>query len=250
MTDHDTDHSPVALAEPPAPPSGPPKAPAATGEAPRPGGGRFGIGALIALVVLAVAMLGVVVWLVLGALNNRPVDDRATQAAFESAMRKAGTQADYPGEPIDLKAVRPTGSHSFSATFTPDEVAALVNTFRFTSDVGGTQIAVRDLRLEFPAEDTVRAKASVMANGSTYSGDATLDVRFETGRFKSAGVSALTVEGINANEGQKALVADALINYANNYLKNAPGLTLVSVKVTSGGAAVSGMAPDALTYQK
>jgi len=250
MTDTNNDSSPVALAEPPEPPSGPPKAPAATGEAPEPKRNRVGVVALVSVVVLAVVLLGAAIWLVLGQVQTKPAANKATQPNFESAMRKAGVKATYPGGAIDLKAVRPTGSHSFTATFTADEIAALLNTFRYTSDVGGTQIALRNVQLQFTGPDVVQASAAVRANGSTYNGAVTLNLYFEMGRFKTTGASDVTVEGIGVSSDQRGLVADSLVNFANDYLSSSLGLTVVSAKVDAGGVAVSGMAPDSITYAK
>jgi hypothetical protein len=212
-------------------------------------------GAVAAMVValMAVLLLGVVVWLVFasrGGLGNKSGGGSpAMIAAFESAMKKAGVKASYPANaPIDLTTIRATGSHPFSATFSPDEVAALMDTFSYSADVAGMQIAINRATVTFPAPGTIHLQANVTANGGTYAGALTAPVAFSAGQVTSSGVNELSVEGISANSAQKGQVSDALIQYANSLLSAAPGLKIDSASIQADGLHASGTAPDSLSY--
>ncbi len=110
------------------------------------------------------------------------VDTAATRAAYDSAMQKAGVDAQRtPAQPVELTSVVPTGSHPFSATFSADELAALLTTFVYEYDVAGTRIALRDVRLSSSAPGVADMSASVSANGSTYSGSVTLPLTLRVG---------------------------------------------------------------------
>jgi hypothetical protein len=244
-------HSATAVATPPAPPAEPPSATAGTsGKPPR----RKRTGAIVAvsLLVVAALLVGGIVWLVMwssGRSHGGTVDTAATQAAFASAMKKAGVKADYPATPpVELSTIKATGSHTFSATFTPEEIGALVNTFSHTSDVAGMQIAISNATVTFPAAGTIRLRATVAANGSSYAGDVTAPVKFFAGTVQSPGPTNLTVEGISPNSAQTAQVGGALVTYANAVLAAAPKLSIDAASIQADGLHVSGSAPDAITY--
>lgn len=236
----------TALADPPQPPNTPPGAVASGTPEPR----RRHTGLIVAIVLslLAIGLLALVVFVVLGARDGGSgANASATKASYESAMRKAGVTAAYPGRPVALTGVTPRGSHPFSATFSADEIAALFNTFPYESDVAGARIALRNIALALPGPGTAQLAASVTANGGTYSGAVTLPLAFSAGRITSTGATALTVEGINGSDGQRAQAGSALVGYFNAYLAAAPGLTIESASITADGVTVTGTAPDSLT---
>ncbi len=201
------------------------------------------------LALTAVAFLALVVYIVVTVRSSPGATSNASsRPAFESAMRKAGVDAAYPGSPVDITAVTAEGSHPFSATFTAEEIAALLNAFRFESDSAGTRIMMERVRADIPAAGTGHLKAAVSVNGATYSGSVTLPLTFENGRVRSPGVTELTVEGIPANDGQKGQVGGALVEYSNAFLAAAPRLTVQSAAITPEGVAVTGVAPDSLSY--
>ena len=242
----------TAVAAPPAPPA---RTPTSTTGAPGPDRKRKHTGAIVAIVlsVIAIALIGVGVWLVVSAKSNSANASRmsaaATQSAFASAMKKAGVTAAYPtSAPVELTTVKSTGSHPFSATFTPDELAALISTFSYTADVAGMQIAIPSATVRFPSPGVASLDARVKANGGDYSGSVTIPVAYANGSVTSGGATDLTVEGIPANSAQKAQVTDALVLYANSVLHAAPGLAVDSAAITADGLSVTGSAPDSITY--
>ncbi len=86
------------------------------------------------------------------------------------------------------------------------------------------------------------------ANGGSYSGSVTLPLTYSAGRVNSTGVTALSVEGVLGNDGQKAQVGGALLDYFNAYLAAAPGLTIESASIGADGVTVTGTAPDSLAF--
>lgn len=239
--------SAVALADPPRPPGTPPGAVASGTPEPR----RRHTGLIVAIVLslLAIGLLALVVFIVMGSRGSGGgASTAATKAAYESAMRKAGVRAGFPGKPVTITDVTPSGSHAFSAAFSTDEIAALLNTFLYEFDTAGVRISLRNVRLTVPDPGVARLAASVTANGDTYSGSVTLPLTFSGGRVDSAGVTALNVEGIAGNDGQKAQVRTRLISYFNAYLAAAPGLRIESASITTDGVSVKGTAPDSLVF--
>lgn len=235
----------TALAEPPKPPSTPPGA--VSGATPPPRRKRTGVIVAVVAAVIALAFVAVVVYLVTNSGSNTGSAD-STRASFDSAMQKAGVTAAYPGTPVAVTDVTSTGSHPFTATFTPAEVAALLNTFSYESDIAGIRIALRNVSIGVPEPGTVEINASVTANGSTYSGSVTAPLTFSDGRVETTGVTALSAEGIPANDAQKSQVGGALIDYFNAFLAAAPGLSIESASIGPDGVTVTGSAPDSLTY--
>jgi len=241
--------APTAVATPPAPPAKPPVTGTEMPDGDRRRNRRAGVWALVAVLV-AVLMVGGLVWLVLSSIHgNGSADSAARQAAFTSAMKKAGVQATYPATaPVDLTTVVAKGHHAFSATFTPEEVAALLNTFSYTASVAGMEISLSRVTVGFPAPGTIQLDAQVSANGNAYSGSVTAPAVYASGQVYSTGATDLTVEGIGANSGQKSQVSSALVLYANKLLSEAPGLTVDTAAIQADGLHVSGSAPDSLSY--
>ncbi|NTU71666.1 MAG: hypothetical protein HGB10_07610, partial [Coriobacteriia bacterium] len=192
--------------------------------------------------------IGVSIYLVLGSVSPRPADSAQARAEFDSAMRKAGVTATYPGNPVTLTDVVASGSHPFSATFTGDEIAVLMSTFPYESDVGGVRANLRNVGISVPEPGSVTITAIINANGGTYSGEIGMPLAFESGRVTTSGVSSLNVEGMPTTDAQKSMAGDAFTTYFNEYLKAAPGLSLDSAVITADGVVVSGTAPDSLTY--
>ena len=158
----------TALAEPPAPPPTTPPGAIAAGT-PKPRGSRTGVIAAIVLSILAFVLLVVVVVIVTRSRGGS-TGGTVNLTAYESAMQKAGGTAPYPGKPVDLTSVKASGSHPFTATFTADEIAALLNTFPYEYDSAGMKLSLRNVALTVPAAGTARLAASVTLNGGTYVG--------------------------------------------------------------------------------
>ena len=249
-TETDGPGTATAVATPPAPPAKPPVAGTET-----PGGDgrkhrRTGVWVLVS-VAIALLMVGGLVWLVMSSIHGRGsvTDSAAVQAAFASAMKKAGVSAAYPAAaPVGLTTVIATGSHPFSATFTPEEIGALLDTFSYKASVAGMEISIAQATVAFPSPATIQLDAQVSANGSNYSGSLVAPVTYANGQVGSSGATKLTVEGIGANDAQKSQVTDALVLYANSLLAAAPGLKVDSATIEADGLHVSGTAPDSLSY--
>lgn len=200
----------------------------------------------VAVLVLVGLVGGAVVWS-LSRKQTSTIDPALTRSAFASAMRKAGVTTDFQGSAVALTSVRASGAHPFSATFTADELAALLNKFTHAASVSGSQISMRDVRLQLAGGDSLRLEANVDVGGSTYGGSATAPITFADGRVASSGATAATAEGVPLNSGQRARLTGALVGYANAYLTAAPGLRIASAKVAADGITVSGVAPDRIS---
>jgi hypothetical protein len=233
----------TALAEPP----GPPRTPGTATATPPPPKRRRWIGwaiGILCLVLVVGALVGVVVW---ARTRNAPTTDfSAYRPGFESAMRKAGTTATFPAAPVDLQGVSATGSHSFEATFTADEITALVNVFPWTTEIQGTPVAVSGARIGFPSAGNASLRARVKVSGSSYSGTVEAPVRFQMGAITSTGATKVLAEGIAVKGDRAAQATDMLLVYLNAYLAAAPGLDVYAADVTNAGVHVKGSAPDAL----
>ena len=240
-----TSSTATAVAEPPNPPGAPPAT--ASGATPPPRRRHWlgwVIGIVITLVVIG-ALVGVVVWATNRGGKAQPFSVYRTP--FESAMAKAGTTATFPEAPVELTEVTATGSHPFSATFTAEEVTALVNVFRWTTDIQGTSVAVSGVTVGFPADDTGSLGARVKVNGSSYGGTLEGPVAYESGEITSPGATKVVAEGFPVTGDRAKQATDMLLLYLNAYLKAAPGLTVETAVVTSEGAEVTGTAPDSLS---
>ena len=122
----------------------------------------------------------------------------AYRTPFESAMEKAGITATFPGAPVELTDVTPTGSHPFTATFTAEEVTALLNVFRWTTDIQGTSVArLGRRRSAFPAEDTVSLQraASKVERHHVQRVARRPARRIESGAITSTGATKVSAEG-------------------------------------------------------
>jgi hypothetical protein len=236
----------TAVAEPPGPPGAPP-ATATSSPSPAPRKKRWlgwVIGILSAVIVIG-ALTGVVVW-ALGR-GSRSQDFSAYRTGFDSAMTKAGTKATFPGAPVELSSVSATGSHPFDATFTAEEITALVNTFPWTTEIQATSVAVSGVTVGFPSAGTASLDAAVKVNGSSYSGSLEGPVAYRMGSITSPGATKVTAEGFTVSGDRAAQATDMLLVYLNAYLAAAPGLKVQKAAVTADGVSVSGTAPDSLT---
>ena len=235
----------TALAEPPAPP----RTPGTATATPPPPKRRRWLGwviAVICIVIVVGGLIGVVVW-ARGRSAATTSDFSVYRSGFESAMRKAGTNAPFPSGPVELESVSATGSHSFEATFTADEITALVNVFPWTTQIQGTSVAVSGAHIGFPSAGTASLRANVELNGSSYSGTVEGPVRYQMGAITSTGATKVVAEGISVKGDRATQATDMLLLYLNAYVEAAPGLRVYSAQVTDSGVEVKGTAPDALT---
>ena len=164
-------------------------------------------------------------------------------------MLKAGVTAEYPAAPVELKNVVPGGAHPFSATFTADEVAALLSTFRHAAVVNGTEVALLGATMTFPETGVARLSTRVAVQDSIYSAMMLAPVAFKDGRITSPGATEATAEGFSLSGAKRAQLTNGVITYANEYLDSAPGLTVDSAEITAEGLVVTGTAPDTLAFR-
>jgi hypothetical protein len=235
----------TALAEPPKPPGTPPVTGAASSPSPKRKQWVGWVVGIVAAVIVIGALVGVVVW-ALGR-GAHPADFSAYKPGFDSAMVKAGTSATFPGAPVELSGVSATGSHPFDATFTAEEVTALVNVFPWTTDIQGTSVAVSGVTVGFPSAGTANLDAVVKVNGSSYSGTLEGPVEYQSGAIASTGATKVVAEGFTVSGDRASQATNMLLVYLNAYLKAAPGLKVDKAAVTADGVTVSGTAPDSLT---
>ncbi len=203
----------------------------------------------VSVVVVFVAIIvGTVVW-ALGRPSAAQQDPAATRAAFASAMKKAGVDASYPtSAPVELTGVEASGSHPFSATFTAEELSALLTTFPYAYTANGTSVALERAVISVIETGTMGLNTGVTVDGKGYSAAVEAPVELRLGSVTSPGATSATVEGFSLSSGQLAQVTTAVIDYVNAYLSAAPGLRVGSARVTGDAVVVTGVAPDTLTY--
>jgi len=215
-----------------------------------------GRGALVAgvVVLLAVAgIVGLIVWAVVTSDRAAPVSHpepsfESYEPGWTSAMAKAGVEATFPGGPVELTEVRPTGRRPFEATFTAEEITALLNVYRFEADLGGQSVSISDATAEFPAPGVGALSGTLSAGGSTYSAAIEGPLVHTAKGIDSPGATSLTVEGFGVGGERRRQATEAMVAYLNRYLMAAPGLTVQSARILEGGLQVSGTAPASLEH--
>jgi len=230
------------------PPPGEPPAGTATAAQPPERRKRKGliIGILVALLVIG-AFTGLIVWaLGRNASKSTGVSFESRRAAYESAMKKAGVDAPFPPEPVELTGLTPTGDHPFKATFTAEELSALINAFTYVPDAGGSSVSISRVDLSLPGDGVVKLSARVAVDGNAYSGSVAGPVEYGLGEITTAGDVKVVAEGIPISGDRADQATTALLAYVNEYLDAAPGLSVYKAQVTSEGIVVEGSAPDSL----
>jgi len=247
MSDASPDsHGATATLEPPAKPPAPPTTTTATpGRPPRKRRVGCWVSAIAVIVVLA---LGAGLWWLI-ASRAHPAAPVTNASAFDSAMTKAMVKA--PGEPpapVDLSTVKARGTHSFDATFTADELAALVNAFPHEVNVGNTSVSLQNVTMNISSGGQMTMSGTVSSGGSAYSGKVVGVVAYKNGQVEAAGPISVQAEGIDLGGTQAATATQLLLAYVNGYLQAAPGLTITEASVSGEGVHARGLAPDSITY--
>lgn len=209
--------------------------------------GRAWAIALLVAGIVALLVAGTV-WLI--RLTAEPVASQAElrRAAYDSAMRKAGVDATMPPEPVDLRLIETFGSHSFEATFTAEEIAALLNTYPFTSTMQGATVSLEAVRLAFDDPGVVSMRGRLSAGDRSFSARLTAPASWSATGLSSTGVTELRVSGIEPDAEQTAQASAAVVAYFNELIRAAPGLVVREAAIVEGGLAVSGDAPDTITH--
>ena len=165
--------------------------------------------------------------------------------AWASAMRKASVDATFPAEPIDITVLDAAGSHTFEATFTAEEITALVTVYRYTP--AGQAVALQQVTVRFPAAGEAALSGSAVINGSGYSAEIAGPTGYENGAIVAQGAMRVSVEGFGVGGERGRQASDAALAYLNDFLDAAPGLSVETAEITAqGGLRVTGKAPDLL----
>jgi len=207
--------------------------------------------ALVALVLL-VAVVALVVW---AATFSNSTPPQRTGPGFErfepgwsSAMAKAGVEATFPAGPVDLTQVSPTGSEPFEATFTAEEITALLNVYRYDADLSGQSVSFARAQADFPKPGVGALAGTLSAQGSRYSAEIEGPVTYSATGIDSPGATSLKVEGFTIGGVRRRQASDAVIAYLNLYLRAAPGLTIEDARIVADGVYVKGSAPARLEH--
>jgi len=210
-------------------------------------------GSVILLVALIVGgLVALVVW---AKGRDKPVTTRTAasfasyQGAWESAMTKAGVEATYPEGPVDLEQVRPTGGQPFSATFTAEEMAALLAVYRYSSDAFGGDVELRNIEVGFPSQGRASLSGTLTLNGNSYTAVIEAPAYFARDRVVLGRRDArLTVEGFSVGGARREQALRTFADYLNAMLKAAPGLTVEKAQIVEGGVRVEGLAPTKIEH--
>lgn len=202
--------------------------------------------------VVALAVVAGIVWLVLWSLRGAARVDSQTiegqRSAWESAMAKASVEATFPGGPVDLEQVRATGAHPFSATFTAEEIDALLAIYRYTRRRQGRDVSLDRASVLLPEPGRAAIRGRIVIDGSSYTAKASGPVRWADGVVVDASSATVSVEGFELTGDRKAAALDAIEGYLDGLLAAAPGLVVREATVTSDGLSVRGTAPARLAH--
>ena len=163
-------------------------------------------------------------------------------------MRKAGVSAHEPPSPVALTAVTPTGSHSIDATFTGDELAALMNSFTYQATVQGMALSLSWVKISVGDGATLSLSGQVKTSDNAYSGTVSAPVAFTGGKVVLTGTPSVNAEGLPIGGAQAQQATAAVLEYANDYIGATPGLRIESAEVTPAGVHVKGTAPNSISY--
>ncbi|MDP2182139.1 MAG: hypothetical protein Q8K99_06185 [Actinomycetota bacterium] len=196
-----------------------------------------------------VVFVGGFLWLFNRAQSRTPAPPAAVsyesyRSAWESAMAKAGVEATFPVEPVNLADVRATGVHEFTATFTAEEIGALLTMYRSDYTVEGGSISVESAVVGFPADDRASIDGRLVFDGSRYGLKAEASVTYKDGRIVAQSEGAdLTVEGFGVKGDKRAQAIDLVANFLNAHVRAAPNLIVDEARVVEGALEVTGRAP-------
>lgn len=210
--------------------------------------------AIVVGTIVALATIAGLVWLVLWSLRgDGDVDSQAYQrqrTAWESAMAKASVEATFPGGPVELDAVRAVGSHPFQATFTAEEIEALLAVYRYTARRQGDEVSFDRVSVLFPQPGRAALRGRITLNGTAYSAKASGPVEWADGVVVDRSAADVSVEGFDLSGSRKTDAIAAIEGYLDELLAAAPGLVVKEATVTADGVSVRGTAPVRLEHPK
>lgn len=213
-------------------------------------------GALVAIAAAGTFLLligGLIAWAIWVSSGNEPPrqivpDFGQYRAGWESAMRKAGVEATFPAGPVELTGVRATGMHSFSATFTAEEITALLNVYRFSRAVQGREVSILEADVAFPAAGQASLTGRLGVDRTSYRAIISAPVSYSNGAVRSSGPARLRVSGFDVGGARLRQAMTAVLGYVNAYVKAAPGLVVTKAEIIEGGLYVEGSAPYSLEH--
>lgn len=250
MSARDLEPAGVATAEPPQPPGTPPATGTATPDPNRKRGRGCAIAAtLFVALLVATAALGAYFFVSQPAQVTpaEKIGGPEVRSAFSSAMEKAKVSAPQaPTKPIEIATIKPVGKHSFEATFSYEELTALLTAFSHASKsaqkAGAAVTAVEE------ADGGVRVSGRFSMGGMSYTGTIEGPAAFAGGKIAADGKVSATMNGFPVPSSQADQAAALLIRYLNGYLAAAPGLKIDSAEIAEGGIRVTGTAPDTISW--
>ncbi len=203
-----------------------------------------------------ILIVGLVIGFALVINANKPEPQGAVavtyesyQTAWESAMAKAGVEATFPVDPVNLADVQATGMQDFSATFTAEEITALLVMYPFEYDSKEGTVALQDSDVSFPAPGRGGFTGRLAAQGSRYKVQAEAPVALEGGKIAvSSEGSVLKVEGFGVGGDKRDQALAFVEDYLNALLAAAPRLTITSAEIVEGGVQVDGTCPVSLEH--
>lgn len=167
---------------------------------------------------------------------------------WESAMAKAGVEATFPPGPVSVQDVVVQGRAPFDATFTAEEIGALLNVYTFESPIGNTTVSVSGVDVAFPQAGVASIDARLAADNAVYSVSITLPLEHSAKGISSSGATDLEAEGFSVGGERRRQASDALVAYLNLYLRAAPGLVVERAEILEGSVSVTGMAPVTIEH--
>ena len=196
------------------------------------------VAGVLVVVFVAATALGMVPGLsaYLGFGKQKDLGVNADQAAFVSAMQKAGIEAEYPASPVPVERVTTSGSKKLDAVFTDAEVSAMVNAY--TEPFGYT---VKNVQVVFHNGGQGEASAIVTYEGKDYPGYIAGNVALDGGRINGAASSA-NGAGIPAGKylGQAQEKSLEFLNLQMAF----PGLIIKTAEMSEGQVKVTGSVPE------
>lgn len=202
------------------------------------------------------AIVGLVIGFALVVNANKP-ESRGVQAVtydayrepWEAAMAKASVVATFPAEPVSLVELQADGMHAFQATFTAEEISALLTMHPYVYELNGNEISLKTPAVGFPEADTGSFEGYLVYGGSRYKARATAPASYSDGDIEIGTSGAeLTVEGFGVGGDRRTQALGGISDYLNALLDAAPQLTVTSARIVEGGLEVEGMAPDSIGF--
>lgn len=204
----------------------------------------------VSLAVVA-GIVGLIAWAVIGSGGGSSVPRpgfEQYESAWSSVMDKASVEATFPAGPVDVTGVRFTGSQPFEATFTGEEMAALLSVYSYQAEVAGRTFAMRDVSVGFPEAGVTDLRLTLETGGSSYKARAEAPLAYQNGSITSPGLTSLRVEGFGVGGSRRDQAGEGIIDYLNEFLDATPGLTVEEARIVPGGLEVRGTAPLSIEH--